>query len=352
MKLKRTHLVLASFTVVIVATTWVMQTHGQAVIGAMRSPSFNTWFGQGKVEVLDHASPTKQAEQFQTGIEHLPQSLRGTDVPDELAEDAAGNLKLAKGVRDTFDYFLSAGGEEPDASIRSRIKAYIESHLNKKAAAQAVALLDIYIDYKNKLQLEYSKTPGQNVEDIGARMAVAKQLRAQMFTRDVYDAFFADDDAFDEFGLARFATLQDSSLSASAKAQKIAEARSRLPEALQKTMNAIEVVQTLDAVTGQWAQQGGTPQQLRAIREQLVGPEAATRLEALDKRVAEWDARVQNYLGQRDAIRNNSALSEAMKDEQIGVLQKGFTKPERVRIDALERIHDTGGVDPATDSGS
>lgn len=352
MKLKRIHVASMGLALVVLGMAWVVQTQGPQANGAVRSPSAGSWFKPGVGEGGDAALPASIQAQFETGIEHLPASLRGTEVPDGLLEDNAGNLKIIKGVRDLFDYFLSAGGEEPEAVTLARIKAYIHRHLSQKAAAQAVALLDTYVDYKNKLEVEFQKTPGQNLDDIRARMAVAKQLRAQMFARDVYDAFFAEDEALDEFGLERLATVQDSTLSATAKAQRIAELKAKLPEAQQKAMSAVEIVQTLDEVTSQLNRQGGTLQQLRTIREQLVGAEAANRLEALDQRVAMWDARVRTYLSQRDAALHNPSLSDDMKSQQITALRKDFNKSELVRIDALERIHDTGETVSVAGGGS
>ena len=50
---------------------------------------------------------TKQVLNFQ-----LPHSLRGTDIRDNIQINPDGSLKVTKDVKDLFEYFLSAVGNE------------------------------------------------------------------------------------------------------------------------------------------------------------------------------------------------------------------------------------------------
>lgn len=43
----------------------------------------------------------------------LPTSFRGTSVDGSFSVDASGNLLITRDIRNLFDYFLSAVGEEP-----------------------------------------------------------------------------------------------------------------------------------------------------------------------------------------------------------------------------------------------
>ena len=49
------------------------------------------------------------------------------------------------------------------------------------------------------------------------------------------------------------------------------------------------------------------------------------------------------YLQQRDTIMKNQALSEQDRQKQVNdIKQKSFDEQERIRVDALETIHDQG----------
>ena len=80
---------------------------------------------------------------FVTGMERLPHSLNGVDPPAGLVIDAAGNLVVRRSLRDLFDFFLSAIGEEPLPTLRARIRAYMAKSLPDSAFKQAEQILDL-----------------------------------------------------------------------------------------------------------------------------------------------------------------------------------------------------------------
>jgi lipase chaperone LimK len=50
-----------------------------------------------------------------------------------------------------------------------------------------------------------------------------------------------------------------------------------------------------------------------------------------------------DYLAQREAILKNQSLSEQDRQKQVNdIKQKNFNEQERIRVDALETIHDQG----------
>ena len=159
----------------------------------------------------------------------------------------------------------------------------------------------------------------------------------------VSEAFFGDEDAYDRYTMARIEVMQDKSLSAVEKARRTAELLNTLPPALKESTETLNKYQELTTFTEDWKARGGKPEELRAIREQVVGPEATVRLEALDQERAVWDGRMNEYLQQRDTIMKNQALSEQDRQKQVNdIKQKSFDQQERVRVDALETIHDQG----------
>jgi lipase chaperone LimK len=284
---------------------------------------------------------------FVSGLEGLPASLRDTEVDGELEVDANGRLKITNGVRRVFDYFLSATGEEPLESILARIRAYIRHKLPAGPAAEAEKLLDAYIGYKRGLaNIQQAVSSGSQEIDISSvrrQMQEVQALRTQYFSKEVITAFFGDDDAYDQYSLSRLEIMQNGQLSAAARAQQLAALEQQLPASLQESMKEINRFQNLQALTEDWQKRNGSATELRQIRENLVGPEAADRLEGLDKERAQWGQRMNAWLSERAGILGNTALGEQDRQEQVARLrQQRFQPDEIVRVESLERMHDRG----------
>ncbi|MDF2445613.1 MAG: lipase chaperone [Moraxellaceae bacterium] len=285
---------------------------------------------------------------FTTGTESLPGSLQGTEVDGELEVDASGRLKITNGVRRVFDYFLSAIGEEPLESIVARIRAYIRHKLPASAAAEAEQLLDSYLAYKRGLEGMQQGQPGGSTLDLDAirrQMQQVQALRTQFFKPEVITAFFGDEDVYDRYTLARLEVMQNKSLSPLQRAQQLGGLEDMLPEAMRESIKVINQVQNLDALTQDWKKRGGSPAELRQIRESVVGPEATQRLEALDQEQASWNQRMDAWYKERDTILANTSLSEQDRQKQIVELRKQrFSGAESVRAESLEHMRDRGEV--------
>lgn len=285
---------------------------------------------------------------FTTGVEGLPPSLQGTEVDGELEVDASGHLKITGGIRRVFDYFLSAVGEEPLDSIIKRIRAYIRHKLPTVAADEAERLLDNYLNYKRGLEAIPQAPSGAGQIDLDAlrrQMQQVQALRTQFFSPEVIAAFFGDEDAYDRYTLSRLDLLQNKSLSPSQRAEQLAALEQQLPESMRESIKVINQVQNLESLTQDWKKRGGSPAELRQIRESLVGPEATDRLENLDRENAQWDQRMNGWFAERAAIMGNKALSEQDRLSQIEEARKTrFNDTERVRVESLERIRDSGEV--------
>lgn len=285
---------------------------------------------------------------FSTGTEGLPPSLQGTEVDGELEVDAAGRLRITGGIRRVFDYFLSAVGEEPLESILKRIRAYIRHKLPAGAAAEAERLLDNYIAYKKALDgiPQVQASPGNvDLAALRRQMQQVQALRTQFFSPEVITAFFGDEDTYDRYTLERLDVMQDKSLSPEQRAARLAALEQQLPESMRESIRVINQVQNLDAMTREWKQRGGTPAELRQIRESLVGPEAADRLEALDQENAQWDQRMAGWFAERDAILANKNLSEQDRQRAVEDARKArFNAQELLRAESLEHIRDRGEV--------
>ncbi|MCC2636635.1 MAG: lipase chaperone [Moraxellaceae bacterium] len=289
-----------------------------------------------------HVAPST----FVTGVEGLPPSLTGTEVDGELEVDANGRLKITGGIRRVFDYFLSAVGEEPIESILARIRAYIRHKLPAGPAAEAERLLDSYINYKRALEAIPQAGGSTTQIDIAAlrrQMQQVQAMRSQFFTPEVITAFFGDEDVYDRYTLERLDLMQNKGLSPGQRAQQLAALEEQLPAQLRESIKVINQVQNLDAMTRDWKQRGGTPAELRQIRESLVGPEATDRLETLDRDNAQWDQRMNAWYAERAAILANRSLSEQDRQRQVAELRRSrFDETERLRAESLEQMRDRG----------
>lgn len=301
----------------------------------------------GRALLTGDASPTTTPVNFSTGLEGLPRSLRDTEVDGELAVDENGRLRITQGVRNVFDYFLSAVGEEPVETLLQRLRAYIRHQLPAAAAAEAEGILDGYIAYKKGLaHLQEVAPPGNGALDTAAvrrQLQQVQALRTQYLSPAVIAAFFESEDVYERYTLARLEILQNPKLSPQARAQQLSAAELQLPPALRESLKVVTQVQDLASLTEDWMARGGTPAELRQIREQLVGPEATSRLEALDRERAAWDQRMSAWNSERAAILGNRSLGEQDRETQLGALRaQRFTAEERPRVEALEQLHDNG----------
>jgi lipase chaperone LimK len=288
---------------------------------------------------------------FVTGIEHIPASLQGTAVDGSFEVDAQGHLNVTKGVRQVFDYFLSAEGEEDQATLVQRIRAYIHAQLKAPADREAERLLDQYLAYLAALkQMQpIQGDPTHQLDQVRAQKQQIADIRAKTFDRPTVEVFFADEDAYDDYTLARLDVLNNAALTLQQKSLKIKEITAKLAPDMQEDVRVINQYQDLTALTQEWKAKGGDAAQLRQIREQVVGQAAADRLEQLDRDNAVWDQRTQSYLQQRDALIKQTNLAQIDQQKAIAQLrQRLFDGQEQVRIDALETIHDQGLTIPAS----
>ena len=269
----------------------------------------------------------------------LPSSLAGTRVDGSFHLDAAGDLLVSEDIRRIFDYFLSTHGEEPLASSVLRLRSYITEQLDAPAEIQALALLDQYLDYKRQLvQLERDLPLLADLPALRQREAAVQALRARIFSTDVHQAFFANEEAYNTFTLQRLTIQRDPRLDPAAKAAAMDQLRSTLPEELQAAV-AGQLQAELRAQVSALQASGAGPEQIRQLRQQLVGAEATARLENLDQQRLQWQQRLQVYLKEKSRIEASEGLGESDKAAAIDQLQEeGFSPQERLRLDAATEL--------------
>lgn len=289
------------------------------------------------------AQPTQQAPAYAAPLTRrdqpqaaLPDSLRDTEVDGQLEVDAQGNLVITDQLRHMFDYFLATVGEVTQEEAENKIRAYLGQQLRAPALSQALGLLDNYLEYLLAVvELESAHPRAADLNALLAREDAVQRLRASIFSAEAHAAFFAKEELYHRFTLQRMQVMQDSSLDADERGERIEALRDGLPEELQELL-----LPQLHAELRQQSQallaEGGSPDELRSLRMELVGPRATERLEALDSQRVEWQQRLDSFTSEREQILQHPGLAPsdqaAMLDD---LLARNFAEHEQLRVRAL-----------------
>lgn len=280
---------------------------------------------------------------FTTGLERIPRSLQDTDVDGEIIIDDNKQLVVTEGLRRLFDYFLSAMGEEDEATITARVEAYIRHHTPEPAASSAVDIFHQYINYLKgldglqdnygSLQMQATEAGKLDLNLIAQRRQDVKRLRQQLFDENTIQAFFGGEDAYEDYSVAMVRIEQDGNLSEAQKKTSRENYISRLPEGVikqnfQKQASFGELTQRTEDMKAK----GASKEELFVMRRELVGEAAASRLAQVDTEDANFDSRFNQYQTQRQALIENAG-SEANAQAQINQLERSqFSELERKRL--------------------
>ncbi len=279
------------------------------------------------------------SQSAETGVpEQRPPSLEGTSEPGGWAKtDRLGNLVPTSELRQLFEYYLSALGEETLAQLLARIRLAV-SVLDEPARSQALETLGRYLDYKlalADLEAAYGDTDVLQQGELERRMAEIQALRRTWMDADTVEAFFADEEVVDRYQLERRRIGSNPDLTDQQREEALAAAERALPEpvrkARQETRKFARYEQAREALAGD-------PEALRSWRQQAFGDEAARKLEELDAEQSDWNRRWQSYARERDAL-NTSGLAAPEREESLARLrEKYFSDTERIRAKALDSI--------------
>jgi len=265
-----------------------------------------------------------------------PPSLDGTEPDGAFAADADGRLIVSPELRRAFEYWFAASGEEDDARITARIAAQIRARLDDPAEAAALALLARFVTYRERGRVLAASLPDD--ADLAARAAAVRELRRDVFGADA-DALFADEEALVAFALAQRQIAGDPQLNDAERAQRLAALLADAPEPIRAARAEALAPAQLARDEAVLRAQGGDAAAVQRLREERVGVEAAERLATLDADRAAWRERVAAYRADRAVIDADPALDDAARASAVDALRaQRFSGPERVRIDALDRI--------------
>lgn len=268
----------------------------------------------------------------------LPASLQGTAIPTGWDRvDATGSLIPTPHLRQLFEYYLSALGEEPLPTLVARIEQQLQQ-LPEPARSEALGILGNYLDYKlalGDLEASYGDAGALGPEEMQRRMEEIRALRRTWLDADTAEAFFASEEAIDRFQISQRRIAADPTLSDDQRAQALARAEQALPEPLRRAR-----ADTRQFVDYQQAKQelADDPQALADWREARFGTEAAQRLAAVDARQRDWERRWQAYREARSELEGAGLAGPERAAAIEDLRERHFTGSERVRAEALDSL--------------
>ncbi|MGA6136533.1 lipase secretion chaperone [Acinetobacter dispersus] len=273
----------------------------------------------------------------------LASSLRGTEIDCPIQVDANGKLVLTVGIRSCFDYFFSSLGEKTETELIADIRQYLSATLPDTASSYASYLLDQYVAYTHALK-NIKPTGNFKTGDIDGYQKVIEQMykvQQQFFNAAEINALFGNERNLNQFNIDQMRIHANKTLSAQQKAAELAKLIDQLPTTLADGVRVSMQFAELQQLTQEVREKGGSAQELRNMRESLLGPEAADRLEKVDQEEAGWQTQVNGYLAERDQILKSDA-SDASKQQSINQLrnQSFVTKEDLLRAQSYEMMHD------------
>jgi len=288
----------------------------------------------------DNAQQSREAKFSAT----LPKSLQYNTKPAQLDVDANGELIINVKIRNLFDYYLSAIGEETKQDLIARIENDLAS-LPPKAEARALEILDGYLMYKVAVDdyvttLQNFSSPLSDtiiVEDLRRQEKEAlvhkahmRTIRSNYLDAETSEAFYGEEDRHDDY-IEKLDEIRDNqNLSEDEKLDLKEKALSDMPEWFQK-QEIIGIKQTrLKAMD----RSSMTEAEYSAKRLEIVGPEAAARFEALDQEREIWNSRKASFFEARAELEtfwggtDNSGFEKALDK----LKRDNFSDAELLRI--------------------
>lgn len=250
----------------------------------------------------------------------------GTEADGRFVQ-ANGDLILSPELIKRFEYHLAAIGERTVAQIREAILGDLRRTLNARGLSEATRLLDKYLQFKTALASAQSGQAGDGSAAALARsFQLIRDLRGQYFSTVEIAALFAQGDEYEDYMVRKMAVLQDKTLTEGQRREALAALTGQLSPSARADVEQPVLHLTLAERTEQARQQGATPEQIRAIRTDMVGSDATRRLEALDREEADWQSRIQQY---RSTKAQDPARAEQIKAQL-------FSPNEQLRLAAYE----------------
>ncbi|UXA00664.1 lipase secretion chaperone [Vibrio splendidus] len=253
-------------------------------------------------------------------------SLKVTSQQDTEIDNAS--------AKDMMEYFVSGNTELTLEDIRDNVTKH---HEQSQVTIVDEALFAKYLEYKSaltSLDVQFDTT-SISAEDLRALNQALLELQSQFFSESEISILFTHDNRMREIALEKL-LLKQEGLDES-------EYQQRLESYLSEQPDYVQTSHQNQLLLPQLSSSEGLDEQGKYLkRNELVGEEAAQRLEALDQQRKIFEGALEIYFVERNDILNDSALSEIEQKETIAQLREAHFQPKQLRrVEAIERIRAT-----------
>jgi len=278
-----------------------------------------------------------------------PPSLVGTQPPGGWEAGPDGEWAVTPDLMHLFEYYLSALGEMPLDDLVMQIRNTLDV-LPPEAREEALGILQDYIGYRAALVDLDGGPDGTERTDLppdvlAQRVAEARSLRRQMLGEHVAEVFFADEEAMEDYGLARTRIMADDDLTEDERREQLAAAEASLPDAIRESRQASRQFGDYRQQVRTLQEQGASRDEIRALRQEQFGAEAAERLEALDDQRRDWDRRMDEYRAEVARLEEAGLDESDRLAQQQTLREQYFSDNEQLRVRALDAAEATGPQD-------
>ena len=275
-------------------------------------------------------------------------SQQDTQINCQIRADASNRLIVNEQTKDCFEYFITQYGEKSIEQIKTDFLSYTKISYKEPLLSQLNDLWTRYIDYRSKLgDLQAPTADKESAKYYQQILVNTQNLRKKFFSDYEIQGLFGTQDTYDRYTVDRLEIMDNQKLSAAEKAQKLKELFEQLPEDWKENLQQLNQLEDLRKLTAEIKARGGSAQEIRQMRTNLVGPEATQRLETLDVQRNDWKGKVNQYLAERDTILKSN-LSDSAKQRAVEQLksQQFANQQEQLRLQTFETVHDQGGKLP------
>jgi lipase chaperone LimK len=293
---------------------------------------------QTAFEKAQAMSDSKEMKLFDKAI---PKSLQGIDLNIALPLDRNGNLIVGMELKDLFELYLSAKGEESLDDILLRIQNALAQQLTSPALEQGYGALKRFIEYKVELANLEQQQRNENLselESIRQQKQILATLQQKYFTPIEGEALFLAETEYDAFMLEHLTIQQNKQLTSVEKQQQVEALEASLPEDIRAGRKSAMAPGKIYQQTEAMKSEGKTSAEIYQMRAQSLGEEAATALAQLDKQRDQWQQRLGTFNTTYDSI-SASGLSETDQKTAVNaLLARDFNATESIRVRALTGI--------------
>lgn len=240
-------------------------------------------------------------------------------------------------LKNLFDRHLLEYPEQSLESISLQLRKSLATELTIDDVNIAMDIWRDYLGLKQALVEFDQANLNQELNSLEAVNLLLKRQQALIDLRTAYlgkqtaEAFYAEDNLKDQQTLSRMAIVLDKSLSAEERTQQLQSWHDNLPA---------ETRQQRHRVTAHWAisemTDNLTGEELSQARGKILDPETVARLEALDKKQADWKNKISRYTDYRQSLASSGLSSEDQQQPLANYLQKNFNQQEQLRIRAMQ----------------